>query len=181
MFLFSLYSRSLFLQLYNTKILCFSLFSLAYFFQVPMREVWKHDAMRFKHWPKTALSVFTWLVMLHLDQINQIMCDSEPNQLNNKTIYHFVSRAQHDCASICDTALNHWWKIIFHTGSMVQPHLLLWEFWSFTLTWTCLRHSLKPWANMVTTSLWSSSSCCTSLQKRASTSWSLIWGQMGRN
>ena len=38
----------------------------------------------------------------------------------------------------------------------------------------CLRHSLKPSASIVTTSLWSSSSCCTSLLKLASTSWSLI-------
>lgn len=41
----------------------------------------------------------------------------------------------------------------------------------------CLRHSLKPCASIVTTSLWSSSSCRTSLQKRASTSWSLICKQ----
>lgn len=45
---------------------------------------------------------------------------------------------------------------------------------SFSSTWMCRRHSLKPWASMVTTSLWSSSSCCTSLQKRASMSCSLI-------
>lgn len=45
------------------------------------------------------------------------------------------------------------------------------------VTVMCLRHSLKPWANMVTTSLWSSRSCWTSLQNRASTSWSSICNQ----
>lgn len=47
-------------------------------------------------------------------------------------------------------------------GSLQLPAWLHCECRPLTCRWR--RHSLKPWANMVTTSLWSSSSCCTSLQ-----------------